>query len=116
MEMVALNVYLVCDEKMFFILMLATVDCHDPLTLVGDSDVYLNIGMDFHSIDYDSADAEANSSLPGAVNYGFLQVNHDNLPLPCGHDVEEHAPAEWKDEFGIFINHQPNRKALKSAQ
>ena len=39
----------------------------------------------------------------------LLWVTHDNLPFPCGHDVELHSTAEWKGEFSIFINYNPGK-------
>ena len=97
------------NKIQFLTLIFATIGCRDASKLVGDSNVYLNIDMAFHNIDYESAEAEETSVLTASVVDGFLQVNHDNLPFPCGHDVEEHAFAEWKDDFSIFIDYQPER-------
>ena len=91
----------------FVLLMLANFGCRDASKLIGDSNIYLNIEMDFHNIDYDSADEQSNSVLTATVVDGFLQVSHDNLPFPCGHDVEEHSSAEWRDETTIFIDYKP---------
>ena len=44
------------------------------------------------------------------MSENFLLIDHRNLPFPCGHDVEEHATANWKeDEFSIFIDYKTNR-------